>query len=212
MMKYLIDGYNLMFRSLHAGKNLQEQREELIAHINSMVKLCEMEVTMVFDSKQPEITRSHFDSLEIIYTDENQSADDYLIWIVKHAAYPIRNTVVTSDNRLAWSIRRHGAKSESIEQFMAMLYRRSRNVKRRVAEPPKLLPEITPKPKKGREITVKSGNDDYLIEFEKRFQQLAEHEGAKAPKAPEIGPTGKYLSDEDRWLELFERKLDEESE
>lgn len=199
-MKFLVDGYNLMFRSLHAGKNLQQQREELIAHINTMVKVCEMTVTMVFDSQQPEFTRSHFDSLEIIYTDENQSADDYLLSMVKHSQQPHQLTIVTSDKRLAWSARRHAAKTETIEKFMEMLYRRARNAKRKLSEPPKLLPEPPSKPKTNREITVKTGNDRYLDEFEQRFRKLVQEGKAKEI---ELGPEGKYLTEEERWLDLF---------
>lgn len=128
-MHYYIDGYNIIFRVLHAQETLQLQREALIYDLSYKATLFNLNATLVFDShyQEGERTQSHLDRLEIVYTAQGESADDYIIKAIKHGVNPKQLTVVTSDNRLAWKVRSFGGKTEAAEDFMDRLQRRFKN-------------------------------------------------------------------------------------
>ena len=50
-------------------------------------------------------TRSHYDELEILFTAEGETADEYIIDEIKNHPHPQQETVVTSDKKLAWHVR-----------------------------------------------------------------------------------------------------------
>ena len=65
-MHYFIDGYNLLFRIVHAGDDLKTQRDELIQDLIHKVNLLQLDVTLVFDSQyqNDEGSRTHHDYLK----------------------------------------------------------------------------------------------------------------------------------------------------
>lgn len=136
-MHYFIDGYNLLFRFLHNDNTFSEQREAIIHDLNTKVEILELEVTLVFDAQYQlgEVSRSHFDNLEILFSGHGQTADDLILEEIKRELRPRQVVVVTSDKKLAWFARRCSAQTESVEIFMSWLNRRYKNKLRNLKNP-----------------------------------------------------------------------------
>lgn len=128
-MHYFIDGYNLLFRLMHAHDNLQSQRESIIYDLNKKISLVKLEVSIVFDSafQMGDRTRTHFNELEILFTAQGETADEYILDEIKNLEHPQQETVVTSDKQLAWKVRHHSAHTESVEEFMQWLNKAYKN-------------------------------------------------------------------------------------
>lgn len=227
-MHYFIDGYNLMFRVLRAGDDLQMQREVIISDLNEKIQLLNLDVTIVFDAQYQfgEGSRSHFETLEICFTNQGETADDYIIKCVKSSPNPRQETVVTSDNKLAWRARRFLAKTESVKEFMSWLNRRHKNKlsKREKEDESQITKQLSkfnlvseehtkeaeqpPKPGK----TAAENFDYYLYQFEKKFHEMAAEEPKKKPpskprrlkKIPKAEHPQE--SDMERWQRIFEEK------
>src|SRR5947208_15902015 len=131
-MHYYIDGYNLLFRLVPAVDNLRKERESIILDLNKKVLLLNLDISIVFDStfQEGERTRSHYQGLEILFTAEGETADEYIIDEIKHTPKPHLETVVTSDKKLASIIRRNSGHTESIEEFLLWLNKAYQNRKK----------------------------------------------------------------------------------
>ena len=128
-MHYYIDGYNLMFRVLRAGDNLQQQRESIIKDLSQKIQSVGLNATLVFDAQyqSSESVRSHIKDLEIYFTDHGESADDFILKQIRLDKYPQHHIVVTSDKKLAWLARIKGSQTESVEDFFKQLNNRYKN-------------------------------------------------------------------------------------
>lgn len=229
-MHYFIDGYNLLFRILQAGDDLAKKRQRIIEDLNKKIQLIGLDVTIVFDShyRYGGSERTHYNHLEIQFTNQGESADDFIINELKRTKNPREHTVVTSDNKLAWYARRKAAHSQSVEEFVAELNRRYKNKLIRPASKPIPQPLLAPvrKPKTESLPSADANAQDcfefYLNKFEAEFLEIIKNEKPKA--APRVAkkrkgqardpiPKGnrdlKYESDMHRWLDLFERRLEE---
>jgi len=180
-MYYIIDGYNLMFRVLRAGDDLSEQRHQFIDQISEKIELLQLDATIVFDAQfQPENAEiTHVKGLAILFTNHGQIADDLICQLVKRNENPRNCTVVTSDNRLAWRTRIHGAKTESVEEFFGWLNKRYQNRIKR-SQPKKKSQET--------EQLLKPSTRD----LEEVFEDPSQLEG--------------IMTDFDRWLKIFEQR------
>lgn len=128
-MHYYIDGYNLLFRlNQDCHDDLQNQRELLVQDMNKKISVLNLNATIVFDSlnQNAEGKRSHYNQLEIIFT-EGETADEYILDELKHCKKPHLETVVTSDNRLAWRARNRSAVTKSVEEFISWLNKAYKN-------------------------------------------------------------------------------------
>lgn len=234
-MHYYIDGYNILFRVLYAGSDLKKQRESFITDLNEKIKILNLDVTIVFDAHYTlaEGTRSVFDSLEICFTSSGESADEYILKKIKSCPHPKQETVVTSDNRLAWAARRYLAKTESVATFLTWLNKRYetrllKNEGEKLSVRPISLPkfqvvsevhakdvELPPQPGK----SAIESFDYYLYQFEKEFREsiakeLSQKNEPKKRKAPfkshkkDAIPDVKDVQEPDmqRWQRLFEEK------
>ena len=174
-MHYFIDGYNLMFRRLKAGTDLQSQRAYIIKELDESASLLELDLTIVFDAQYQYGmgSRSHFHSLEICFTDGGETADEYILKALKRVAKPQQETVVTSDKKLAASVRRRAAKTETVEQFMSWLAKRHQNKERRLKEnhsqPIIIQTALSPK-KEPSNLKYESDMERWLRIFEERFE------------------------------------------
>ena len=210
-MHYFIDGYNLMFRMSVTNESLQSEREKFIENLYEKIRIVGLDVTIVFDAQYQEGlgSRTHLDFLEICFTDEGETADDYIINELTSTPNPREEIIVTSDNNLAWRSRRMHAKSEPVQEFMRWLDHRFRKKKKslpqesnpipatKISIPEEILDPIT----KGK---VEQSNDYYLKTFEKKAEELTPE--TKPPrKAIESKIPGE--NDMDRWLRLFEDRL-----
>lgn len=127
-MQYYIDGYNLLFRGFKSSNNLEEDREALIETVLEAFEKTNISASIVFDAPYSEsaFARSHRNCLEIVYTEVGETADEYLIEIASTASQPKSITIVTSDNRLAQTLRSHHSKTMKVEKFLIWLRKKSR--------------------------------------------------------------------------------------
>ncbi len=132
-MHYIVDGYNLLFQTayLNSEKSLSDARKSLIYELDSFAEAFTLHITLVFDAsfQSDAISRSHYQSLEIIYTAYGQTADDYIVdWMeVQPDAKQI--TVVTSDMRLKARLKKPKLYVEKVRDFLQNL--RKRRLKKR---------------------------------------------------------------------------------
>lgn len=128
-MHYLIDGYNLLFRVVGQPCSLRQERERLIEILDTFAENLNLDITIVFDSAfyEGESSRSHFHSLEIVFTSLGETADEYIIDFLHFVKASRNEIIVTSDKSLARISRSLGASTLSIEKFMMKL-RSQKNV------------------------------------------------------------------------------------
>lgn len=233
-MHYYLDGYNILFRGADAVGDLKKQRDLLIWELNEKVRALNLDVTVVFDAhyQLTEGTRSIFDSLEICFTEAQESADEYILKRLKGCASPKLETVVTSDNRLAWAARRYLAKTESVSEFLSWLNKRyNAKLKKEISYRENIqksslskLPLVSkeysdktkesPSPKK----TASESFDYYLYHFEKEHREstsptVSKEESKKTKrvsKSKKKKEIPEVISNEEpdmqRWLRLFQEK------
>jgi predicted RNA-binding protein with PIN domain len=217
-MHYYIDGYNLLFRTLRAkgGEDLKIERLHLLNDLAEKLQKTGIEATVVFDSHYQigDRTRHVLQTLDIHFTDQNQTADAFILECIHSLPNPQFHTVVTSDRHLAWHARCAGAQSQAVEAFRKMLNRVY--TKKRYQSAP-----IAPKPLLSAPVKIKieTLQDKYERIFEEKLkdtvpEQASEHapEHAKAPRRKKIPLEKEPLekreenveSDFDRWLKAFE--------
>ena len=222
-MRYLIDGYNLLFRIVHASDDLQTQRKKIIDELSLKMQFLELKGSLIFDAhyqygEATQITSSH---LDVHFTAKGQTADDYILEIIKNDKSPSQLTVITSDKKLSWRARRKLAKSESVEDFIKWLTKRFRTRLRREKQPPR---KIEPKPEQLKikpQLKALPENcfDYYLETFEKRLEDLSKNQPMKTSKGkprlksnskPPSQSLAKPQSDMERWRKAFESENLEE--
>ena len=122
---YLIDAYNLLFRSPKNKKSLEENRRSLIEEINTIAELLSLTVTLVFDGASEEMPRqNHFQNIAIIYTSHKQTADEYILEEVEMAKRPSAITVVSSDSELTGKCKQLRAKVQTLRQFLDLCHKK----------------------------------------------------------------------------------------
>lgn len=207
-MHYFIDGYNLLFRLVRAlgDEDLQSMREHIIDDLSRKIKLLNIQATVVFDSYYHEGLRSRtvLHSMEVLFTDEGETADECILDELKKVKHPKQEIVVTSDKKLAWQARLKGAKTLSVEEFVKSLNQRfQKRSGTRVEDPESKQIGST----KSLSAKPKRLDDYYLKVFEEELE-----EKSKAPKKKIITPPPKKekpLSDYERWLKAFQEESDE---
>lgn len=219
-MHYYIDGYNYLFRTLASGVNLKLHREALIYDLNQKASLLNLEMTIVFDAQYQEgdETITHFGSLEIIYTAENQTADELLIKILDRSAQPKQSILITSDNKLSRQAKIIQTKTQSTEEFIEWVNKRYKN---RILDPESDEKENAQKLKKEsllkEEVALsnpqkpKNLTDYYEMTFTKRLEKTSNPEKIEIkketkkvnPAPPQQVKNQTNENDFDRWLRLF---------
>jgi len=164
---YLIDGYNFLFRIAKSRAEFKSKRVQFIDSLNDIVSALNLNAIVVFDSADPSArlpTRGHFDSLEIIYTTKELSADDYILEKVHASKHPERITVVTSDRDLSASCKALKAQTLTIEDFLSFLFKKKESRRKKAAT------------KSGRPRMMRDSDREItrlLQIFEKRFENLS---------------------------------------
>lgn len=222
-MRYLIDGYNLLFRQLRNFDSLQKQRTELITNVAARVEKLGLDAAIVFDSHyQPsESSKHHLGALEIIYTAPGETADEFILKLLKDLKDPSHTTVVTSDKILANLCRTRLAKTMSVDEFISWIQK-----KRKAAPEPQipilksvlrpLVAPPAPPPKETEEKPTERTLEEYEQIFSEslkeaehlQFTKRVERKAAKGKKKPpqKKEPVDSFESDLARWLEIFEKK------
>ena len=229
-MQYYVDAYNLLFRKgKGSGSSLQSQREKVVQELNQKAQRFHLDMTLVFDAMhQPEQSRRyHYQSLEIVFTSRKQSADQYLLHVVEESSRPSEITIVSSDRDLTWKAKLLGAETVSIEGFLQQLEEprkrhrqiRSRkkpdNVFNRELKKLEKTSESKPEPEPPKPKKQKPSGEiaAYLEVFETRFQELESPETPEEPTPPApSAPPAVQETEEQRWMRLFERRLQDKSD
>jgi len=195
MMRYYVDGYNLLFHVLSADqKELHVQRQQIIQELNQKASLLDLDLVVIFDAQYQvgESSRSHYDRLEILFTSQDETADETILEMVRDELSPSTITVVTSDKKLAWFARRCSAKTETVQEFINWLNRRYRNRLKQQKRPPAILKVASSSPKSEcvksisaspsvpkvptGDATAADCYEYYLKSFETEFEKLSEQE------------------------------------
>jgi len=163
-MHYYIDGYNLLFALFGTGSNdLKSQRERLIHDLNTKIEFLALDISVVFDSHfcPGEGSRGHYHHLEILYTPQNITADDFIINQIKRSSNSTKDILVTNDKPLASRARDLLAGTQTLEHFLNWLDRRYSNkrhtkLKPTKSNPIKILSESTAAQKSLVNITTQS--------------------------------------------------------
>lgn len=137
-MHYLVDAYNLLFRTSKKSGSLEKSRNKMIEEINEAISHSKLHVTLVFDGAEqhlPYPSRGHFDAIELIYTSKSMSADEYISEEVINSRNPTQITVVTNDRELSIRCRNHRAKTQSIDAFIAFLTKKKAKTKKALSTP-----------------------------------------------------------------------------
>lgn len=232
-MHYYIDGYNLLFRLMYSHQNLQTQREQIIYDLNRKVSLIKLDVSLIFDAafQVGDRTRTHYDALEILFTAEGETADEFIIDELKNSSNPRQETIITSDKKLAWLARRCSAHTESVEEFMQWLERSYKNKRKQlkkagqqtspvISSPLPVAAPISPTISLIN-ATIEERAHYYEEIFETRFHEFVQEEKQhhikkeetkqkrKKPSQAKSSPPSneKSLNDMERWLMAFEKRL-----
>lgn len=137
-MHYIIDGYNLLFYIFgSSSSDFKSQRESLIQALNAKIEFLGLDVSLVFDShfSPGEGSRSHYKHLEIWFTPEKMTADDFIIQYLKHSRSPSKEVIVTNDRELSIRAKHLSAGIQSIDSFLNWLNKRHSNKKRTKSKP-----------------------------------------------------------------------------
>ena len=133
-MEYCIDGYNFLFRVTKDYKTLLTKKNQILARLETWAEVFHLSITLIFDGKHKapaDAIRGHLRKIEIIYTHENQSADDYIVQHIQHHTKPPRVTVVSSDREVLGKSKQFGASTQTIEQFLSFLLKKEKKRKTR---------------------------------------------------------------------------------
>ncbi|WP_420421758.1 NYN domain-containing protein [Simkania sp.] len=127
-MNYVIDGYNLFFHIEDEANPLEKKRELFIAALHDALAELHLHATLIFDSHQSHAavfpTKKDLVALEIIFSPEGFSADEYILERLRAEKKPQLQIVVTSDRELIRHAKHLGAKTKTIESFFEMLAHR----------------------------------------------------------------------------------------
>jgi len=127
-MNYVIDGYNLFFRIEDEINPLEKKRELFIAALNDALETLHLHATLIFDSHHSHAsifpTKKALSALEIIFSPEGLSADEYILERLRVEKRPQTQIVVTSDRELGGRAKHLGARTKTIESFFKMLSER----------------------------------------------------------------------------------------
>jgi predicted RNA-binding protein with PIN domain len=234
-MHYIIDGYNLIFRLTRGHeRSLQVQRQQIILELTDRVEILGLKITLVFDSmyQKNESRRTYYKNLEIVYTGEGQTADEWILANLHEVKKPNKIQIVTSDKHLAWKARRLGAQTVPVEEFIDWLNQRYFNkilkknrteevivapkIEVKQPEEPKPAPLPAPMPKKPE----KGSLEYYQTIFEEEYTEIlkstpvkeakvTKKEKASQTKAKKPAQYQKKATDPalemERWLEIFEK-------
>ena len=177
-MHYYIDGYNLLFRlswSRSQG-SLETTRRLLIEALDQKASLLGLTITIIFDAplQSEELRRSHFRTIEIIFTALGQTADTCLLEIFEQTRSPHAITLVSSDKPLQRKANALGIRSQSVEEFLKLLERRSLK-KQRIQKNKKIEKKVVTKSKKNNSKTLQSTALPALFDLEK-WEEIFENQ------------------------------------
>lgn len=191
---YLIDGYNLLFRSSRGIEaSLREEREQFINDLTELIEKAGINAFFVFDAAYYEGDRhlTKKGHVEIHFTKPGQIADDFLVdWVVRSKT-PSLCVIVTSDRVLAVRCRELKAQVIGIDAFL----KRLRKIKKTPKPPP---PISTPLPRK------KLSLEEYYLQSFGHIEAPSENLQKKKPLKKKKAAFSQ--NDFQRWMDIFSEK------
>ena len=129
----IADGYNIIgnwpeLNKLKQNDHLADARDRLLQILSEYRKFREIEVILVFDAMYvPGIKQSYVQyNLEVVFTDEDETADSYIEGLAGKLMSPITQvTVVSSDQAEQWTIFSRGALRVSSHDFIVRFAERA---------------------------------------------------------------------------------------
>ena len=133
-MHYIIDAYNLFFHLQKQITPLAKKREEFVECLVEEMELCHLSATLIFDSGSthtgPFPSTKSLKKLHITFSPHSISADEYILECIKIKKFSQNTTLVTSDRDLAKKGRSLGAKTMTIEGFLALVHAKKKRNKK----------------------------------------------------------------------------------
>lgn len=139
-MIYLVDGYNVLFKTIENIDPLEISRNQLIEFLEAFFSSINKKAIIVFDARSSDenfIPSKKFTNfLEIVYSPSDQTADQY---IIDHVSNHPKDyfTVVTSDKDLSYQVKRRNTK---IMSSKALVYKMLENQSTSVEKPQTVTP------------------------------------------------------------------------
>lgn len=108
-----MDGYNVIYawEDLRAGADLAAARDRLVAELRDFQGYRGGYVIVVFDAhltKEPAVSVEDYGGVQVVYTREGVSADQYIEWLVREELRDKPLTVATSDGLQQVMVMREG--------------------------------------------------------------------------------------------------------
>lgn len=217
---YLIDGYNLLFYLQLAPDSLKNTRKTLVDEINKKISALNLQCTIVFDATlSVDSSRSHLNTLEIVFTSQGQTADEWIIEELKLKRAIQKYVVVTGDKQLARLVRQQHVAVQSINEFLSNINCRYKNLKKpkykklgstafQALNSQEISQPLAP-PMPAVERILEGSLEYYLKVFEEKFQKMPQINRPvslkKFKKCPQVERKDETLEME-RWLKIFENK------
>lgn len=146
-MRYLIDGYNVMYEGGLLGKRLGPDgfRRVRLRFLNDLADALgpfdALQTTVVFDAaaSPPHLARETVhQGISVVYAVDDENADARIERLIASDSAPKSLSVVSTDRRVRQAATRRKARSVSADAFWVELSaRRQRNARTAVAVPPR---------------------------------------------------------------------------
>lgn len=132
----IVDGYNMIgawpeLATLKNQDRLEEAREDLLQRLSNMAKYERLEVIVVFDAQLvPGVTQSYQKyQLEVIFTEEGETADSYIERIAGEKNNVITQVrVATSDLAEQWVVFSQGALRVSARELYQQIQKTEKTI------------------------------------------------------------------------------------
>ncbi len=127
-MKYLVDGYNVLFH-LKEIAHLQTNREELLEAFSHSLSCFKERVEIIFDGTHfldEQSGLQYFPAFLVAFSSHQQTADEYIIEKIAYSKSPKNLTVITNDQGLARKAKELLAHVQSITWFLEKIRKKNK--------------------------------------------------------------------------------------
>ncbi len=134
---YFVDGYNVLLSQEEWDEPIRWDREALIRSLNAFAETTHLSIIVVFDAYRTveDEHRSHYRSVEVVFTEHGESADQYILREVDRMSHPATMTVVTNDRFLARQVKETGAHHKTVKTFFSFLQKKQNRGKQEEEKP-----------------------------------------------------------------------------
>jgi predicted RNA-binding protein with PIN domain len=198
-MRFLIDGYNLMFARGLLGKRLgadgfRKARTRFLNELADGLGAPDAHLsTVVFDAAAPPgdfPRQTSHKGITVVFAVDDENADARIERLIAEHSAPKGLTVVSSDNRIRQAASRRRARVLSADEFLGLLDTRKQG---RPAAP------VPPDPEQVRDKALSERESAYWLD---EFRDLQEQPETRAALGNDIGvPTDAEIAEIEREVE-----------